>query len=339
MEKPAVRGGNSKQIQVTGAGVTVPGKSGKDLQEAMAPKGPKEVRALGKEPERPALFNFPAGGAAGVVPADSGNQKRRGSMYRNQFTFYVSFAQAIARIKKKADRADAYDAICNYALYGQEPDLDTMADAAAIAFVVAKPNLDASRRKAESGKRGGQARDHREPEQEAASRQASGASKEKEATSKGQAKSKQGVQAKEEPMSGEKEKKKETETEKESENECSRDAFRQFAAEREELYEALQAFGEMRRKIRKPLTGRAEALLLEKLKSLASGPEEQIAILNQSTIHCWQDLYPLRSGTEGPGTSRWEKPIQRVQHHDDELSPLEKEAVQRLLRKGETRKG
>lgn len=76
-------------------------------------------------------------------------------MERTQFTFYESFFKAISRIKKKADRADAYDAICAYALYETEPDIDSMSDAAAIAFISSKPNLDASRRKANSGKRGG----------------------------------------------------------------------------------------------------------------------------------------------------------------------------------------
>lgn len=76
-------------------------------------------------------------------------------MQRTQFTFYDSFYRAIARIKSKASRCDAYDALCRYALQGQEPELDTMPDAAAIAFELMRPNLDASRRKAESGSRGG----------------------------------------------------------------------------------------------------------------------------------------------------------------------------------------
>lgn len=76
-------------------------------------------------------------------------------MGRNQFTFYASFASALSRIKKKSDRADAYDAICNYALFGIEPDMDKLPDSAAIAFELIRPTLDASRRKAENGKRGG----------------------------------------------------------------------------------------------------------------------------------------------------------------------------------------
>ena len=36
---------------------------------------------------------------------------------RKQFTMYESIYKALQRIRKKPDRADAYDAICAYALY------------------------------------------------------------------------------------------------------------------------------------------------------------------------------------------------------------------------------
>lgn len=80
-------------------------------------------------------------------------------MERTQFTFYESFVKALSRIRKKADRADAYDAICMYALYGVEPDIDRMQDLVAIAFELIRPTLDASRRKARNGKAGVMARD------------------------------------------------------------------------------------------------------------------------------------------------------------------------------------
>lgn len=76
-------------------------------------------------------------------------------MERTQFTFYESFFRAISRIKDNGDRAATYDAICAYALYGTVPDLDTLPDASAIAFELIKPNLDASMKKAVSGKMGG----------------------------------------------------------------------------------------------------------------------------------------------------------------------------------------
>lgn len=76
-------------------------------------------------------------------------------MDRSQFTFYGSFWETAKRIKSKAARADLYDTICRYALEGVEPDLDKLPESVAVAFINAKPNLDASRKKAESGKQGG----------------------------------------------------------------------------------------------------------------------------------------------------------------------------------------
>ena len=74
---------------------------------------------------------------------------------RKQFTMYESVYKALRRIRKKQDRADAYDAICAYALYQEEPDMDAMSDAAAIAFDLIRPVLDSARKKASNGKQGG----------------------------------------------------------------------------------------------------------------------------------------------------------------------------------------
>ena len=119
---------------------------------------------------------------------------------RSQFTFYESFFNALSRIKKDADRAKAYDAICAYALYGTEPDMDALPDSAAISFELVKPNLDSSRRKANSGKRGGEKKQSVSEENEEANGKQTG--------SKPKAKRKQSA--------SEKENKKE----KEKENEC-----------------------------------------------------------------------------------------------------------------------
>lgn len=74
---------------------------------------------------------------------------------RGQMTLYASVFESAKRIRNKAARCDFYDAICAYGLYGIEPDLDKLSDAAAIGFISAKPNLDSSRKKAASGKQGG----------------------------------------------------------------------------------------------------------------------------------------------------------------------------------------
>ncbi len=72
-------------------------------------------------------------------------------MRRSQFTFYVSFYQAISRIRRKADRCDAYEAICAYALYGAEPDFTRLSDAATIVFSLIRPTLDTAAKKAKGG--------------------------------------------------------------------------------------------------------------------------------------------------------------------------------------------
>lgn len=76
-------------------------------------------------------------------------------MERKQFTFYSSFYDGISRIKNKAARCDAYEAVIRYALFGEEPALDKVPDAAAMAFMITKPILDSARKKAESGSKGG----------------------------------------------------------------------------------------------------------------------------------------------------------------------------------------
>lgn len=134
-------------------------------------------------------------------------------MQRTQFTFYESFFKAVSRIKKKQDRADAYDMICAYALYQEEPNLDTASDAVAIAFELLRPVLDKAKERAESGKKGGG-----KPEANA-----------KQAESKSEANAKQTASSPEAPAKlgetsskkeGEKEKEKENENENEVEKEC-----------------------------------------------------------------------------------------------------------------------
>lgn len=70
------------------------------------------------------------------------------------------------------------------------------------------------------------------------------------------------------------------------------DIFSQFAVGDDELLSALKDFEKMRTKIKKPMTERAKSLLLGKLQSF---PREQwIAILEQSIMHDWQNLYALK---------------------------------------------
>lgn len=60
-----------------------------------------------------------------------------------------------------------------------------------------------------------------------------------------------------------------------------------------ELAEALTAFAEHRKKLRKPMTDYAKKLLLGKLEKLGKTDAEKVAILNQSIENGWQGVFPL----------------------------------------------
>lgn len=69
----------------------------------------------------------------------------------------------------------------------------------------------------------------------------------------------------------------------------------------EKLNQAFADFVDMRKTIKKPMTERAVTLAMNKLKKLSEVPfadsmdnDLAIQILEQSTMNCWQDLYPLK---------------------------------------------
>ena len=116
-------------------------------------------------------------------------------MGRGQFTFYRSYYEAIKQLPKK-EQANVLLAICAYALDEETPKLT---GTAAAIFMLVKPTLDASKRKAESGKAGGSA---------------------KQTGSKREAKPKQTAREKEIEKEVEVEDEIENEIEIENENEC-----------------------------------------------------------------------------------------------------------------------
>lgn len=76
------------------------------------------------------------------------------NLERECFVFYRSFFECLESLATE-DKAAAYDvcrAICAYALDGTEPELT---GALGAIFAVIRPNLDASRKKAENGSKGG----------------------------------------------------------------------------------------------------------------------------------------------------------------------------------------
>lgn len=71
---------------------------------------------------------------------------------RGQFTFYRSFWEAVQSLPKK-DRLPVLEAIISYALDGDIP--SGLSQSQSAFFLLVKPNLDASRKKAANGKQGG----------------------------------------------------------------------------------------------------------------------------------------------------------------------------------------
>lgn len=234
-------------------------------------------------------------------------------MERSQFTFYRSFASAIQRIRKDADRAKAYDAICNYALDGKEPDLSGLPDAAAIAFELIKPNLDASKRKAENGKRGANAKQEKGAGKPQANR--------KQTVSKPQANAKQGDTPSE--------KENETEKENEIENECYKNPPSPF----ERFWLAYP------RKIGKADARKAFAKVKVPIETLLSAIEQQTRseqwtrengrfIPNPAT---WLNQGRWEDELSAPEGKYHSKPGYGVQRHDDKLTDFEREAIARMM--------
>ena len=70
----------------------------------------------------------------------------------------------------------------------------------------------------------------------------------------------------------------------------------------------LKDFKEMRIKIKKPMTEKAEELLLINLNKLSKNEGEQVAILNQSILNCWQGVYALKDKPQDDEAQpKWEK--------------------------------
>ena len=73
----------------------------------------------------------------------------------------------------------------------------------------------------------------------------------------------------------------------------------------DELKTAFMEFAEMRKMIKKPITTvNTVTRILNRLNQFGHSTEEKIAILNQSTDNCWQDVYKLKDkpkkGTGNP---------------------------------------
>lgn len=212
-------------------------------------------------------------------------------MKMDSFVFYRSFYEAIKGLPDE-DRLNAFDAICEYALDHNEIEKTPVVNGMMILIV---PQLDANYKRRASGLQGGrpktaqsgeesedkadnQGTNHNQDETKAKPKQNQSITKSKpndnQTITKGKPNVNVNVNANVNANGNEDIK---------GPPECS-EAFTQ----------ALKDFSDMRKKIKKPLTDRAKQMILNKLSKLSTDEQEQIEILNQSILHSWQDVYPLK---------------------------------------------
>jgi hypothetical protein len=99
---------------------------------------------------------------------------------------------------------------------------------------------------------------------------------------------------------------------------------------------AWYGFMEMRRTIKKPMTERAISMVINRLEKLKQNGHDVNACLDQSTLHCWQDIYPLKD-TEIPNMKREynrtaEAPMTREQKTAADIVRREVMSVVRLVK-------
>lgn len=89
---------------------------------------------------------------------------------------------------------------------------------------------------------------------------------------------------------------------------------RTYFSNDESLNQAFLDYLEMRKQIKKPMTDRAVELAMKKLKELSTlsfsesmDNDTAIKILEQSTMNCWQGLFPLKEDKPKSNNSDWEQ--------------------------------
>ncbi|GFI61012.1 hypothetical protein IMSAG049_00163 [Clostridiales bacterium] len=220
-------------------------------------------------------------------------------MERESFVFYRSFFEAI-RLQPKRVQADIYNAVMDYAFYGKEPE---KCGAALGLFLLIKPQLDANNKRYENGKKGG--------------RKTGGSKKEEPKPNQTVTQTEPNENVNEndneninangnEKENGAKRHKRKDFAVKD----CSVDADasvcisapsgeKKYFPLDEKLNEAFGDFIKMRRQIKKPMTPKAIELMTDKINALG---DNNLAIdcLNESIIHCWQDIYPNKTVRASP---------------------------------------
>lgn len=102
-----------------------------------------------------------------------------------------------------------------------------------------------------------------------------------------------------------------------------------------ELNEALLAFVEYRKKIKKPMEDHAVKLMISKLNKMTPDVEKQIEIINQSIVNGWQGIFPLKEQKSGrkepePDWMKKKNSFHNFEQRDYDFKDLEKKFIAQL---------
>lgn len=94
--------------------------------------------------------------------------------------------------------------------------------------------------------------------------------------------------------------------------------------------DAWQGFCDMRKLTKKPLTIRAAKMILAKLQKLKDSGQDPNDVLDQSTNHCWADVYPVKEDKTEPSGRL---PEYRPEQRETTAMPADLKAKHGLLRR------
>ena len=226
------------------------------------------------------------------------------------FVFYRSFAEALQDIPAEQFK-DIVLALSSYALDGVEPDnLDAISKAL---FTLMRPQIDANAKRREAGRKGG----------EANAKQIEASVKQNEATPKQTEATPKQTEAKDKVKEKVKDKDKDKDKEKVKEKDIAPEVAVATLDAPDEVKQSMQEFVNMRKSIKKPMTGNAVKLMYGRLVKLSKDPGTQREILEQSIRHSWQDVYELKDEKPRSGTNKFSNIIQ----HDWNMDDLERKLL------------
>lgn len=193
----------------------------------------------------------------------------------DSFVFYASFYNSISLLEDDV-RLELYDAICIYALDHEQPTFTSVVSQSI--FELIKPQIDANYQRRQNGKMGGRPMSQSDEESEDKDTKKPSVSKKK---TNGSAKRKPNVNVNANVNGN-------------VNVNANEDTKAEVVDCSPEFSQALKDFEAMRKSIKKPLTPRAKEMILKELSKLAPDEKTQIEILNQSVLHSWQGVYPLK---------------------------------------------